>query len=85
MVRIRASETFHLATASLKLLYVRVGLSWWLSGKEATCQCRRLGLTSVWRRSPGEGNGNPLHYSCLEISMDRGDHEVAKSGTQLGD
>ena len=23
-------------------------------------------------RSPGEGNGNPLHYSCLENSMDRG-------------
>ena len=22
-------------------------------------------------RSPGEGNGNPLQYSCLEISMDR--------------
>ena len=24
------------------------------------------------RRSPGEGNGNPLHYSCLENSMDGG-------------
>ena len=24
------------------------------------------------RRSPGEGNGNPLHYSCLENFMDRG-------------
>ena len=23
-------------------------------------------------RSPGEGNGNPLQYSCLEIQMDRG-------------
>ena len=23
-------------------------------------------------RSPGDGNGNPLHYSCLENSMDRG-------------
>ena len=35
------------------------------------------------RRSPGEGNGNPLHYSCLENSMDRGAwqatvHTVAK-------
>ena len=34
-------------------------------------------------RSPGEGNGNPLQYSCLENSMDRGawhaiDHGVAK-------
>ena len=34
-------------------------------------------------RSPGEGNGNPLQYSCLENPMDRGPwraavHEVAK-------
>ena len=38
--------------------------------------------------SPGEGNGNPLQYSCLENSMDRGAwrvivHGVAKTGTQL--
>ena len=26
-----------------------------------------------WGRSPGEGKGNPLQYSCLENSMDRGD------------
>ena len=39
-------------------------------------------------RSPGEGNGHPLQYSCLEISMDRGVwwatvHGVTKSWTQL--
>ena len=39
-------------------------------------------------RSPGEGNGNPLQYSCLENPMDRGAwwatvHGVAKSRTQL--
>ena len=39
-------------------------------------------------RSPGERNGNPLHYSCLENPMDRGAwwavvHGVAKSWTQL--
>ena len=39
--------------------------------------------------SPGEGNGNPLQYSCLENSTDRGAwwatvHGVAKSRTQLG-
>ena len=37
-------------------------------------------------RSPGEGNGNPLQYSCLENSMDRGAwwaivHGIAKSQT----
>ena len=41
-------------------------------------------------RSPGEGNGNPLQFSCLENSMDRGAwkaavHGVAKSWTQLSD
>ena len=41
-------------------------------------------------RSPAEGNGNPLQYSCLENSMDRGAwwakvHGVAKSRTQLSD
>ena len=40
-------------------------------------------------RSPGVGNGNPHHYSCLENSMDRGDwqaavYDVAKSQTLLG-
>ena len=39
-------------------------------------------------RSPGEGNGNPLQYSCLENSMDRGAwwatvHGVTKSQTRL--
>ena len=41
-------------------------------------------------RFPGEGNGNPLQYSCLEISMDRGDwwatvNGVQKSQTELSD
>ena len=33
---------------------------------------RDLGSIPELGRSPGEGNGNPLHYSCLENSMDRG-------------
>ena len=41
-------------------------------------------------RSPGEGNGNPLQYSCLENPMDGGAwwatvHGVAKSRTRLSD
>ena len=31
-------------------------------------------------RSPGEGNGNPLQYSCLENSMDRGAGKAAADG-----
>ena len=42
------------------------------------------------RRSLGEGNGNPLQYSCLENPIDRGAwqatvHGVAKSWTRLSD
>jgi len=33
---------------------------------------RDTGLISESGRSPGEGNGNPLQYSCLENPMDRG-------------
>ena len=47
-----------------------------------------LGLIPGSGRSPGEGNGNPLQYSCLENSMDGGAwwatvHGVAKSQAQL--
>ena len=49
-----------------------------------------LGLIRGLGRSPGEGNGNPLQYSCLENPMDRGAWRaavpgVAKSQTRLSD
>ena len=43
----------------------------WHSGKESACQCRRCKKCG-FNPSPGEGNGNPLQYSSLENSMDRG-------------
>ena len=57
-------------------------------GKESACSAGDLGLSPGLGRSPGEGNGNPVQYSRLENSMDRGDwqatvHGVAKSRTQL--
>ena len=42
------------------------------NGKEYVYNARDLGLIPGPARSPGEGNGNPLQYSCLENSMDRG-------------
>ena len=42
-------------------------------GKESACNVGDPGLITVLRRSPGEGNGNPLQDSCLENPMDRGD------------
>ena len=57
-----------------------------LDGKEYACNMGDPGLIPGWKRSPGEGNDNPLHYSCLENSMDRGAwwatvHGVTKSQT----
>ena len=42
------------------------------NGKESTCNSGDLGLIPGSGRSPGEGNGSLLQYSCLENSMDRG-------------
>ena len=41
-------------------------------GKESDCNARVVGLIPGSGRSSGEGNGNPLRYSCLENPMDRG-------------
>ena len=59
-------------------------------GKASACNAEDLGSIPGSGRYPGEGNGNPLQYSCLENSMDgeawwatiRG---VTKSRTQLRD
>ena len=41
-------------------------------GKESACNAGDLGSIPGCGRSPGEGNDNPLQYSCLENPMDRG-------------
>ena len=41
-------------------------------GKESTCSAGDSGSIPKSGKSPREGNGNPLQYSCLENSMDRG-------------
>ena len=56
--------------------------------KASACNAGDLGSIPVLGRSPGEGNGNPLQYSCLENPMDREAwwatvHGVAKNRTQL--
>ena len=60
------------------------------AGKKPACNAGDPGLISGLGRSPGEGNGNPLQYSCLGNPMDGGAwqttvHGVAKSRTQLSD
>ena len=58
--------------------------------KASACNSGDLGSIPGSGRSPGEGNGNPLQYSCLENPMDRGAwwatvHGAAKSQTLLSD
>ena len=70
-----------------------VALSWWpfsggLLGKESICNAGDPGLILGLGRSPGEGNGNPLQFCCLENPMDRGAwwatvHGVIRVGRDL--
>ena len=58
--------------------------------KESACNVEDLGLIHGLGRSPGEGNGSPLQYSCLENPRDRGawqdtDHGITKSWARLSD
>ena len=53
-------------------LYRIYGLPRGCSGKESACNAGNPGLIPGLGRFPGEGNGCPLQYSCLENSMDRG-------------
>ena len=54
------------------ILYYFYGIPKWLLLKKSACQCRR--------RSPGEGNGNPLQFSCLGNTMDRRAWQVTVHG-----
>ena len=51
-------------------------------GRESACNARDVGSISGSGTSPGEGNGNPLKYSCLENSMDRKPGRLQSMGLQ---
>ena len=55
-------------------------LPWWLSGKESACNAGDAGLIPGSGRCPGEGNANPVQYSCLENLMDRRAWQVTVHG-----
>ena len=64
------------------------GLPCGSGNKESACNAEDPGSIPGSGRSPGEGNGNLLKYSCLENSMDRGAWRttvlgIKKSWTQL--
>ena len=77
-------------TERLHFTLVPLGFPCSSAGKESACSAGDPGLIPGLGRSPGEGNGNPLQYPCLEKLMDRGGwwaavHGVAKSRARLRD
>ena len=65
---------------SLSIWGTREGFFGGSDSKESACNVGDLGSIPGLGRSPGEGNGNSLQYSCLEKSMDRGAWEATAHG-----
>ena len=53
-------------------VYIIMGVPGGSDGKESACTAGDPGSILGLRRSSGEGNGNPLQYSCLENFIDGG-------------
>ena len=54
------------------MIFMVFDLSCSSDGKESACNAGDLGSIPGLGRSPGEANGNPFQYSCLETLTDRG-------------
>ena len=68
--------------------FIKQGTPYGTVGKESTCKARAvggMGLIPELERCPGEGNANPLQYSCLGNPKDRGAWRAQLSRTQLSD
>ena len=55
------------------------------NGEDSACHPGDMSLIPGLGRSPGEGNRNPLQYSCLKNSMDRGAWQAQSMGLQSRD
>ena len=73
----RGQESTCLTSLLSGAMYTSPGGS---DGKESACNAGDLGLIPGLGRSPGEGNGNPLPYSCLENPMDGGAWQATVHG-----
>ena len=74
-VRYAKSRQLNTGEALLHSLLITImlpGFSGGSDSKESAHSARDPGSIPAWGRSPGEGHGNPLQYSCLENPMDRG-------------
>ena len=80
-----------LGSSSVSQLILRVGQGFrsclvaQTDWKESPCNAGDLDLIPGLGRSPGEGNGNPLQYSCLENSLDRRAWQATVQGVVKSD
>ena len=77
---------FNFLAKSVKLEFgLNPGFPHSSGGKESACSTGDPGLIPGSRRSPGEGNGNPLQFSCLKNPVDRGNWLLQLMGSQESD
>ena len=62
-------------------LHITIGASLVAQMAESACSAEDLSSIPGSGRSPGEGNGNPLQYPCLENSMEEGIWQASESDT----
>ena len=80
----------NICTLTYDTFIISLGFPGGSDDEESACSAGDLGSITGLGRSPGEGNGHPIQYLCLENSMDRGAwwavvHGVAKCWTVLSD
>ena len=63
---------FYFIIIIFAMRYVDLGFPSSSDSKESACNAGDLGSIPGLGISPGEGNGNPLQFSCMDNSMDRG-------------
>ena len=68
----KETQSHNICSWKREKLIVFSGLPGGSAVKNPPANAEDTGLIPGWGRSPGEGNGNPLQYSCLENPMDRG-------------
>ena len=66
----------------LKIIFILTWVPGGSDGKESACSAGDLGSIPGLGRSSGEGNGNPLQYSCLENPISRGAWQAIVHGSQ---
>ena len=63
----RETEPIGYLLVFINMPVVYIGLPWWFNSKNPSANAGDVGSIPGSGRSPGEGNGNPFHYSCLRI------------------